>query len=219
MDTYPARYTDTNGSSEAVITNDGHNLELSVRGIRFFARDFDCFEPESSADPSILALFTLSRMGTLCNCLLEWTMPISITDRGTELTGRLRLRLDLGGETERRAISHEDLLIILEFNGQSFSSSGKSGGWFEDELNEIKAQLPEGVLMRACINCLYSDYSPYGHGLFGYLMCFRNRKAEYLRVKSKTDFWKVHDHFEEMVQETYLCPEFERRVPGTGYRG
>ncbi|HSY47275.1 MAG TPA: hypothetical protein VLC46_00525 [Thermoanaerobaculia bacterium] len=73
--------------------------------------------------------------------------------------------------------------------------------------------------MRACINCLHSDYSPYGHGLFGYMTCFRNRKAEYLRVKSKDDFWKVHDHFEEMVQETYLCPEFERRVPGTGYRG
>ncbi len=51
------------------------------------------------------------------------------------------------------------------------------------------------------------------------MMCFRNLKSEYLKVKSKTDFWSVHNHYDRMVQETYLCPEFERRVLGTGYRG
>ncbi len=90
---------------------------------------------------------------------------------------------------------------------------------FEDELLEIQKQLPSGTCMRACINCLYSDYSPYGHGLFGSMMCFRNLKTEYLRVKSKSDFWGVHDRYEEMVQETYFCDEFEPRTPGTGYRG
>jgi hypothetical protein len=217
MDTYPARYTDTNGSSDAVITNDGHQLQLHVRDTRFCGRDFDSFEPDDSADPSVLALFCTSR-GSLCNCVLEWTMPIMVSNLGAELPGLLRLRLELGTETERGSLSREDIFIILEFGGQEFSSSGK-GGWFEDELNDIQDKLPAGILMRACINCLYSDYSPSGHGLFGWMLCFRNRKADYLRVKSKDDFWRVHDYFEEMVQETYLCQEFERRVPGTGYRG
>jgi len=30
---------------------------------------------------------------------------------------------------------------------------------------------------------MFSDYSPYGHGLFGCMMCFRNLKEEYVKVK------------------------------------
>jgi hypothetical protein len=51
------------------------------------------------------------------------------------------------------------------------------------------------------------------------MMCFKNLKNEYLKVTSKDEFWSVHDRFDRLVQETYLCPEFSRRVPGTGYRG
>ncbi|MGK0291332.1 MAG: hypothetical protein ACI86H_002799, partial [bacterium] len=42
---------------------------------------------------------------------------------------------------------------------------------------------------------------------------------EYLKVKNKDDFWSVHDRFDRMVQETYLCPDFQKRVQGTGYQG
>jgi hypothetical protein len=99
------------------------------------------------------------------------------------------------------------------------TSSGDSGGWFEGEWLDIQKALPEAVVIKACINCLYSDYSPYGHGLFGCMMCFRNIKDEYLRVNSKQSFWSVHGRQERMVQETYLCPDFARRIAGTGYRG
>ena len=73
--------------------------------------------------------------------------------------------------------------------------------------------LPDGVFMKICVNCLYSDYSPHGHGLFGWMMCFRNLKAEYLKVTSKAEFWSVHNRYDRLVQETYICPEFARRVP------
>ncbi len=33
------------------------------------------------------------------------------------------------------------------------------------------------------------------------------------------DFFEIWDRMTGVVQETYLCPEFERRRPGTGYRG
>jgi hypothetical protein len=36
-------------------------------------------------------------------------------------------------------------------------------------------------------------------------------------VRSKADYWQVP--ITEEVPETHLCPEYERRVPGTGYRG
>ena len=135
-----------------------------------------------------------------------------------ETDGTLRVDLVLGDPAPHGAIDREDLHLVLQVDGQTFSSPGTSGR-FEDELLGIQVQLPEGVFIKACINCLYSDYSPYGHGLFGGMMCFRNLKAEYLKVTIKDEFWSVHGRQDRLVQETYLCPEFERRRPGTGYRG
>ena len=67
-----------------------------------------------------------------------------------------------------------------------------------------------------CFTCLYSDYSPAGHGLLG-MRCHRNAKEQYLAVRAKVDYWSVP--VAEDVMESYLCPKYERRVPGTGYRG
>jgi hypothetical protein len=141
-----------------------------------------------------------------------------VQDRDRHGQGALTVELTLGGPTPNGQLDREQLRLALVYGGRRWESPGTSG-WFEDELLGIQAQLPDGVFMRACINCLYSDYSPYGHGLFGCMMCFRNLKAEYLKVTTKDEFWSVHDRCDRQVQETYLCPEFERRVPGTGYRG
>ena len=94
----------------------------------------------------------------------------------------------------------------------------------EDEMSDVQRKLPPGTFMKVCINCAFSDYSPYGHGLFGNMICFRANKAGYLVLPSGEDFEKdayfnVMDTVSEMVQEIYLCPEFKRRAPGTGYRG
>lgn len=136
----------------------------------------------------------------------------------SSLGGSLSVELVLGDAVPHSGIDREQLQIVLEYNSQRFDGSGTSG-WFEDELLDIQSQMPEGVFIKACINCLYSDYSPYGHGLFGSMMCIRNLKAEYLKVTTKHEFWSVHGRQDRFVQETYLCPEFERRIPGTGYRG
>jgi hypothetical protein len=106
----------------------------------------------------------------------------------------------------------------LKFEDQTLTSGGWSG-WFEDELLDLQRQLPPGAYLKACINCAYSDYNPYGHGMFGCLACFRGNKAGYWAVGGKRDLLLVRDTMTEYVQETYLCPEFERRHPGTGYRG
>jgi hypothetical protein len=38
-----------------------------------------------------------------------------------------------------------------------------------------------------CVTCLYSDYSPGGHGLTG-MRCHRDAKVQYLAVKSKAAY-------------------------------
>lgn len=75
-----------------------------------------------------------------------------------------------------------------------------------------------GKRLKICFSCSHSDYPPIGHGLFGGMACFRNLKDEYSRVKDKFDLFPILDRA-EAVQETYLRPEFAKRLPNTGYRG
>lgn len=73
----------------------------------------------------------------------------------------------------------------------------------------------EGIFM----SCAFSDYHPVGNGLFGCLACFRDNKQQYLAAQDKYALMNLWDTHTEYVQETYHCDEFEKRKPGTGYRG
>jgi len=217
MDTYVARYFDAHGAEDTTITNDGTTLRMTLRDVEFAGTDFDSLEPNDAATQDQLAKFTLNH-NELCSCRIECEVPIPINDHGSQSQGTLFVDLTVGDPEPKGWLDLEVLRLRLTTKHGEFVGSGKSG-WFEDELLEIQSQLPEAVYMQACINCLYSDYSPYGHGAFGYMICFRNLKSEYLAVKSKDDFWAVHNCYDRIVQETFVCPEFARRVPGTGYRG
>jgi Family of unknown function (DUF6304) len=216
MDLYPAKYTDVYGSENIVITNDGKTLCAVIRGVEFAGIDFDSLEPPSAATPEQLRMFVLHH-SMLCRCRIECQIPMPINNFERIDSGTLDVSILLGKPGGNSGLDREELSITLQYQDRSFSGSGKSG-WFEDELNDIQRQLSDGIFMMACINCLYSDYSPFGNGTFGYMMCFRNLKQEYLQVTNKAEFWDVHDRFDRFVQETYLCPEFQKRVPGTGYR-
>jgi hypothetical protein len=216
VDRYSATYSDAGGCEQTVITNDGRTLEIQLRGLAFAGSDFDSLAAPEDATADQLRQFPLDR-GCLCSCRISCQIPVPIGGR-RQSSGVLFVDLVLGDPAPNGGLDREQLRIALHYDDQRLAGPGTSG-WFEDELLAIQAQMPEGVFMKACINCLYSDYSPAGHGLFGCMMCFRNIKAEYVKVRSKAEFWSVHDRCERLVQETYLCPEFARRIPGTGYRG
>ncbi len=90
---------------------------------------------------------------------------------------------------------------------------------YEGAIPKIERQLPSGWFLRTCFNCQYSDYHVAGTMAFGSMYCFRRLKAEYLAVRSKIDYMKLDDSKVDGTQETYLCADFARRTPGTGYRG
>ena len=214
---YQGVYTDRFGEEPIIIRNDARVLRTTIRGVGFWGHDFDGLSPEENTPPEQLDSFTLQQ-GDLCSCVIECDIPVPIATNEGITEGQLHIRLDLGEPADNGGIDRETVNISLSLEGSTFTGSGRSG-WFEDELLELQAVLPKGMYMKACINCAYSDYSPYGHGLFGNLACFRGNKEEYLRVKTKADIFRVWETLTEYVQETYLCAEFKRRSPGTGYRG
>jgi hypothetical protein len=217
MKTFAARYRDHLGEEPTTIVNDGKLLTMELRGVQFQGARIDDFEPADSTDPAKLASFELSH-NCLCNCIIEAELPVPVFVKGNVLDGIISFILELGNPLQSGLLDREHLTVRLNVDGLSLVSSGKSG-WFEDELLDVQAQLQAGMHMMACINCAYSDYSPLGHGLFGDLACFRDNKVNYLKVASKRDIFAIWGTLTEYVQQTHLCPEFERRKPGTGYRG
>jgi hypothetical protein len=145
-------------------------------------------------------------------------MPLAVIIGGVEEAAALSVHLELGVPTSRGGIDREVLRLELTCSAGTFVSAGRSG-WFEHELLDLQGQLPTGSYLRACISCAFSDYSPYGSPMFGGLACFRDNKAAYRAVKTKGDLFSVWDTMTEFVQETYVCPEFERFIKETGYRG
>jgi hypothetical protein len=215
--TFPGTYRDGHGSESLIFRNDGTILSTFIRGVEFSGSDFDSLGPADATPEDQLASFSLCHFD-LCSCIFTAEMTVPVVVSGSTIPGRLLVELDLGAPAAHGGIEHEHLRLTLAAGGFCASSAGTSGS-FECELLDLQRQLSKDSYIQACINCLYSDYSPYGQGLFGDMLCFRNIKSEYLNVTSKKEFWAVHGREERQVQETYLCDEFKRRVPGTGYRG
>lgn len=219
---YPARYHDERGTEETLLYNDGKTLRMELRGVTFTGTMLDDFTPALPDGDPALEAFTLNRYlrkgRDLCGYTLEFEMQVPVASSVRVGAGVLEIRIELGHPTQRGGLDHEEIRLALRHGGQTYASSGCSG-WFEDELLEVQRSLPSGVYMRTCFNCAFSDYSVYGHGAFGKMLCFRNQKRAYLKAGTKDEYMDVMDSCEDLVQETYLCPDFRLRAPNTGYRG
>jgi hypothetical protein len=214
---YPATYSDKRGAEETKVVNDARELKLPLRGVMFAGRSFDTLDPQPGVDSSLLKSFTLHH-GSLCSCQIDCEMPLPIFCKNSTTWATLGVSLILGEPASNGGLDRCDLTLSLKWEGREYKSNGRSG-WFENELLELENSLPGGARLKACISCTFSGYSPYGQGLFGSLACFRACKAEYRQVRNKADLFKLWNQTVGNVQETYVCPEFEVRPPGTAYRG
>lgn len=214
---YPAVYRDRSGEERATIENDGRVLRLAVRGIEFTGNFWDDWAPPADTPPERLAPFTLWD-GTLVDYALDCELPLPVVQAETESPGVLRVHFEMESPESECPAAECRLMLRLDWAGGAYASSGRSAD-FESALDEIQAALPPPAYLKACVTCAFSDYYPGGLPLFAALACFRGNKAAYRRVKNRWDLFRIWDTRTEQVQEIHLCPEYERRVPGTGYRG
>jgi hypothetical protein len=214
---YPTKYQDKFGEETTTIHNDGKTLRMNLRGVEFVGRFLDDWEPSNQIDIENATRFPLHH-NELYSYSMKFEIPVPVTVKTQTISGTLRANLELGKPNAKGGVDYEKLQLQLAFNDKTYVSS-ENQGWFDDALNEIQTQLPEKSFIKCCHSCAYSDYSPAGYGLFGGLACFRNCKQEYLALKGKMAYFTLVDKIAEFVQETHLCPEFQKRTPGTGYRG
>jgi hypothetical protein len=156
MKSYPKKYSDAYGTENTVITNDGEDLRVTIRGIEFFGGDFDSLEIVYDRTPEELKSKNLVlNHNDLCSCKIESQITVFIEDKKKRSKGILLMELELGEPASNGGITSEDVKLTLEYKKEKFSSRGKSG-WFEDELLEIQEKLPEEVFMKACIMIVFT---------------------------------------------------------------
>lgn len=225
LEIYPAKYIDQFGEEHTIIQNDGKDLRMTLRGVEFVSQFFDDWEPTIPLNANQASRFNLHEYGEaqkfieLRDYILECEQSVPVFTNGKITQACLRVHFELGKHQASNGGTDKEIIKLeLQLGDKTFSSGGKTG-WFDNELLDIQKQLPDGVYMQICINCAFSDYHPVGYPAFGGMACFRNKKQEYINVKTKGDLFRVWGTDPIFVQETYHCPEFERRKPGTGYRG
>ncbi len=181
-----------------------------VRGIGLQGTDFDDLEP---ADPSAAAgKLPLGQAGELTGCVLSGDLPCTAASGGQRRPATIVFSLDLRPGTAMPPGPAHTLTVSLALDAITYQVADD---WFEGGIQRLEQALPPGTQLVCCLTCLFSDYWPAGHGLTG-LRCHRGAKEQYLAVRSKADYWTVP--VTEEVPETYLCGEYQRRIPGTGYR-
>jgi len=206
----PAVYTDKHGTIQTTIINDSVTLNINLNGTIFSGDTFVFFQPETTLP--LPGRFTLGELGQLIDYTLSCRIPISTWKEGMQIPGFLLTEVDYKDETTSPYFH-----FSFELENETIEI-GKLQE-FEGVFEILSEQLPDNVVVKTCYTCLYSDYSVYGNDLFGAMLCFRNVKDAYLKVKGKDEYMGMMDDFDRMVQETYLCEDFAPRIKGTGYRG
>ncbi|MET8347144.1 DUF6304 family protein [Streptomyces microflavus] len=206
-------YRDRNGSDAVVLTTDGQQLRIRIRGVDFAGESLDDLAPVSGTPPES-GMFALAD-GALTDCVLEWDLPLPVL-----VAGALR-QATLGCLLSLRRVD-PDLYLTLHLDGAVYESA-RAESDFAAALTAIQRVLPDGIQLKTCIACAFSDYFPApGRGLSGGLACFRGAKDAYRDTEGEDAVLDLWDRRTGFVQEIWSCKEFEVRPlrgAGTGHRG
>lgn len=221
IEKYPAIYRDKHGEVKTEIINtfnetDAGYLFMEIDGVHFNGTGFDDFSLTNKENYTVKQLerfcfnkyvSTDQEYWELCDCEIEYKQGLTLIDKINVKTIAASLHvhiiLDKPGFVE-----NFKAIITLHFNGQELKSSA---GFYEVALSSFEKQLKDNFHFKNCFGCLYGDYSPYGYGFFGPMMCFKKNKKAYLSVTDKHSFLAVIDMGFIQTQETYCCEEFSMR--------
>jgi hypothetical protein len=220
---YKGTYQDKFGTEEINIINDFKDISFKVGEFNFVGRNFDDFELDGydNFTPEQLKRFTFKpidiyqsdkKVNELKNFILAFTIPVTILNLKTERT----IKSDLFIKLDINTVDNDTKIFLkIVYNGKEFSATSSL---FEGAADQINKQIDGEFVIKNCFWCLYSDYSVYGQGLAGSMLCFLKYKDRYLEVKDKDEYMELPNDIPS-IQEIYYCDSFEPRKPGTGYRG
>lgn len=201
---YPVEYKDAFGIEKCHFTADGQSLTITIRNIAFEGHFWD-LSPVNNTKEEIEDHFNLEEFNysddskgfKLIGYSLKVQIPIKIINaENLEVDGLIHFN------SQPHSLEFEFEGTIYPFERPNFEYGLASEHTRSLHINHIKC----------CVNCIYSDYSPFGSDEYGDLMCFKNSKSEWLKIGYK-GLKEIQNWNEvltiERTQEAYWCDEFK----------
>ncbi|WP_103070098.1 DUF6304 family protein [Aquimarina sediminis] len=213
MRKYIATYQDKRGTETIDIESDGSDMYFTLRDIEFEGHDFEMLSGEIDETKFDYEKYE-DGSGDLTNFKITVNIPIQLFNAQTNktFTENLTAYIEVGETTTIDGLESEiDCLILTTSFGEFIVK--KKLEWMEDALIALQNQLPENIYLKTCLSCKYSNYSPFGNGMFGGIYCFNKIKEQLVELNGKhdlLDIWTKEamdkgDIFS--VQETFDCSE------------
>jgi hypothetical protein len=205
---YPTEYTDRKGTEFSKFITDGQSLKIKLRGVEFEGHFWE-LAPIKGQEEIARKYFDLNEFGEL-NGITD--LSLGESSSVFSLNVNIPIKVVTNDNNEIDAIiefgtnPHKMIFIINEEKYESERPSFEYGlaSEFTKSLN-IKH-------IKCCINCKYSEYSPYGSDEYGSLMCFKKSKKAWSKIGyqglKKMEPWPKILNIEK-TQEAFWCNEFK----------
>ncbi|WP_299602989.1 DUF6304 family protein [uncultured Aquimarina sp.] len=213
---YKTTYQDKRGTEQIVIKSDGSEMVTTIRGINFDGPDFDQLTADKIDHEKFDYQMLADGSGDVTNCSFLITIPIKLYNTTSKelFEENLDAYIVVGDDTTINGLDHELNSLTLHTSFGKFTVEKKLE-WMEDALIALQNQLPAHIYINTCLSCKYSNYSPYGNGMFGGIYCFKKIKEQLKSLHDKTDLFSIWtkeamdkgDIFS--VQETFDCEEHQ----------
>jgi hypothetical protein len=177
MRTYLATYQDKRGTEKIKIKSDGSEMFFTLRDIDFDGPDFDQLTAEEIDNAKFDYEMFQDGSGDITNFKLILIIPIQLFNTKTNKTfvENLTTQIEVGETTTIKRLDHALNCLTLTTSFGEFKVEKKLE-WMEDALILLQNQLPENIYLKTCLSCKYSNYSPFGNGMFGNIYCFKKIK-------------------------------------------
>lgn len=205
---YPTEYKDPKGTEHSKFITDGENLKIKLRGIEFHGHFWE-LTPIKGQEDNAKKLFDINENGELSGIMdysigatppsysLKVQIPIKIvTNENNEIDGKIDL-----------SINPNKMDFII--NGESYKFEKQS---FEYGLSPKFTSSLNIKYVKCCLNCKFSEYSPFGSQEYGDMMCFKRCKEAWAKIgytglKDPENWEKIENRI--TTQEAFLCEEFK----------
>ncbi|MEU9864851.1 DUF6304 family protein [Streptomyces sp. NPDC047971] len=117
-------YRDRSGAEAIVITAGGSQVSTRIRGVEYTGATFAALRATGEGGAA------------LTGCVLEWDLPLPVVVDGATQRATLACLLTLGERV--------DLSLTLHYGGAAIES-GIAGGDFDEALERVRRQLPDGA--------------------------------------------------------------------------
>lgn len=238
--TFPAKFWDSKGASDAILDTMGDFLSFKTRGIRFDGidtHDWTVREPMISQDVAETKFkFHMPQEGVkmedtgstgfgwagrtplLDDANLEFDMPIKIaTTQNDPSLPPLLADASIHIKTSHHKDWNSFAIYLQLPDGSTLHPTSLSidprgqPTPFDEQIKQIQLQLPAKSFLKTCWNCALSQYSPIAKPVFGGLACFRHW-PNIETVRDKMELLRNWNKHADSVQETHVCDSFKRRT-------